>query len=301
MSKYLASVVIPTYKRSNYLIRAIDSVLNQTCKNIEIIIVDDNGKGSKAQRDTEKGLKKFLMLNNLKYIPLKTNLGACEARNKGSEVAKGKYLFFLDDDDEFLPTKVETQVKALKNHPQYDGNVAAFIRLDAKGVEIKSTENQPRVKGFKEFVTHGNFFTPMLCIKKTSFNEIGGFKDIARFQDRFFMLHSLKIGLKFQTINIPLHIMHEHDNLRVTNVSVKKTFKSLNTIKNFVLAYKKEFNVNEWHEYVISDCIIRANVLYNNNYLNRIKSIKFWLKCFIIKKNKNYIVMIIKALIPKNI
>ena len=54
------SVIIPTYKRSKYLIRAIKSVLNQTYENIEIIIVDDNGKGTEDQLDTELRLKEFI-------------------------------------------------------------------------------------------------------------------------------------------------------------------------------------------------------------------------------------------------
>ena len=70
---YKVSVVITTCRASNKLIRAIESVLKQSYKNIEIIVVDDNGDGTKEQIETEKMLGTYLNLNNFKYIKHKTN------------------------------------------------------------------------------------------------------------------------------------------------------------------------------------------------------------------------------------
>lgn len=99
----LVSVVIPTYKRSQYLTRALDSVLAQTHSNIEIIVVDDNGAGTPDQMATEKLLKLSEKYRQINYKAQPTNRGGCAARNLGYTVAKGNYVAFLDDDDLWYP------------------------------------------------------------------------------------------------------------------------------------------------------------------------------------------------------
>ena len=94
----LVSVVIPTYKRSNRLPIAINSVLSQTYSNVEIIVVDDNGENNHTL-DTKKILQPYLKKNQIKYICHQTNKGGCKARNTGAFAANGTYIAFLDDDD----------------------------------------------------------------------------------------------------------------------------------------------------------------------------------------------------------
>lgn len=107
----LVTVIIPTYKRCDFISRAIDSVLNQTYQNIEVIIIDDNGIGTDYQLKTKSILDQYLRLSNLQYIALAENTGVCDARNTGLSVARGKFLAFLDDDDVWNTTKLEKQVK----------------------------------------------------------------------------------------------------------------------------------------------------------------------------------------------
>ena len=136
------SVIIPTYKRSKYLIRAIKSVLNQTYENIEIIIVDDNGKGTEDQLDTELRLKEFIDKNQIVYVPLEKNSGGSAARNVGINKSTGKYIALLDDDDEFMPQKVELQVKKLESlGEEYKAVYSSFIRI-YEDQEIKYYNNK---------------------------------------------------------------------------------------------------------------------------------------------------------------
>ena len=79
------SVIIPTYKRSEFLIRAIESIINQTYSNIEIIVVDDNGIGL-IQKETHQIVSKF---PSVKLVTYKKNKGACFARNAGAQNATG--------------------------------------------------------------------------------------------------------------------------------------------------------------------------------------------------------------------
>ena len=99
------SVIIPTYKGSDNLIRAIKSVLNQTYKNIEIIVVDDNDENSIFRKENEERLKSFIDDNKIIYLKHKCNKNGAAARNTGLRKSSGAYITFLDDDDYFLYNK----------------------------------------------------------------------------------------------------------------------------------------------------------------------------------------------------
>ena len=97
------SVIIPTYNRAHLLGRAIKSVLNQTYKDFELIVVDDG-----STDDTEKVVGNFKD-ERIRYISLEKNMGAGVARNRGIEASRGKYIAFHDSDDEWLAEKLEKQ------------------------------------------------------------------------------------------------------------------------------------------------------------------------------------------------
>lgn len=106
----LVSIIIPTYKGSDKICNAVDSVLAQTYDNIEVIVVDDNGMGSTEQKSTEEKMGKYMNNAKVKYIAHEVNKNGAAARNTGIRASKGEFLGFLDDDDVFLPKKTEEQV-----------------------------------------------------------------------------------------------------------------------------------------------------------------------------------------------
>lgn len=113
MEKGLLSVVITTYKRHFDIIEeAIISVLEQTYKPIEILIVDDNCTDSPYSEEIISGLEKY---PQIRYIKMTENSGACAARNEGILEARGEYVGFLDDDDLWLPEKAEKQLALFEN------------------------------------------------------------------------------------------------------------------------------------------------------------------------------------------
>jgi len=111
----LVSVIICTYNRSHLLPRAINSVLNQTYKKFQLIIVDDS-------TDNTEEVVKLFKDNRIKYYKHE-NKGLLAARNRGIDLAKGKYIAFLDDDDELLKQALETAIDE-------------FSRLSSKGVKM---------------------------------------------------------------------------------------------------------------------------------------------------------------------
>ena len=102
------SVIIPMYNASNYIIECVNSVINQTYKNLEIILIDDKSKDDTLEKVSSIKDKR------IKIIKLKKNSGAAITRNKGIEAATGDYIAFLDSDDFWKEDKIEKQVEFIK-------------------------------------------------------------------------------------------------------------------------------------------------------------------------------------------
>lgn len=110
MNNPLVSVIIPTLNSQEYIKKSIQSLLNQTLENIEIIIIDDN-----SQDDTRKIINSFND-DRIKLIHRKNAGNLPSARNKGIKEANGKYIANQDSDDYSLPSRLQTQIKQLKKH-----------------------------------------------------------------------------------------------------------------------------------------------------------------------------------------
>ena len=123
MKEKLITTIITTYKRSDTLPRAIKSVLNQTYKNIEIIVVDDNDSDSIYRKETTKIMQGFANNPVVKYICHSKNLNGANARNTGLKIAKGDFITFLDDDDEYVSNHFEKLIPILDNSPNNVGAI----------------------------------------------------------------------------------------------------------------------------------------------------------------------------------
>ena len=143
------SVVIPTYNRRNFIQQAIESVLNQTYKDYEIIIVDD------ASTD---GTTDWLTTTypDIKVISLTKNCGAPRARNEGIRAAKGDIVAFLDSDDQWLPNYLEKQIEALKANPSAIFSFCNYSRQIKKANKIIKTDKyiyKPKPQ-YLDFIHH---------------------------------------------------------------------------------------------------------------------------------------------------
>ena len=144
MKEKLVSIIMPTYNCGSFIKETIESVLNQTYKNWELIIVDDCSKD-----DTEKAVK-TIKDKRIKYHKLKTNSGAAVARTEAMKKAKGYYMAFLDSDDLWYPDKLEKQIKFMKDN-NYDFTCTAYEQIDEKEnllnkiIKVKKKANYDRI------------------------------------------------------------------------------------------------------------------------------------------------------------
>lgn len=191
----LVSVIIPTYKRPDTLDRAIRSVLNQTYKNIDIYVVDDNNPDTDGRIHTIEKMKEFENNPRVHYIKQPRNMNGSVARNTGAWASKGEYIAFLDDDDEFLPEKIETQLKRFEELPDdYAVCYSRYYTVKPGGKKHLAPETR-----------EGNLYLDALSrklsfqagsnmlIKRKAFEDINGFDEsFIRSQDKEIVARLLK-------------------------------------------------------------------------------------------------------------
>lgn len=127
----IISVVIPSYNRGHCLKKCLESVLNQTFQDIEVIVVDD------ASTDETNALIMALSDPRIRYIAHEVNRGGAAARNTGIKAAQGEFVAFLDSDDTWVPQKLEKQLALLNEKGLEYGYVYSwFIRNNPQGEEL---------------------------------------------------------------------------------------------------------------------------------------------------------------------
>ena len=168
------SVVIPTYNRADLLPRAVNSVLAQTFTDFELIIVDD------ASPDRTPQVAAAFNDPRVRHVRHPRGKGPAGARNTGIAQSRGRYVAFLDDDDEFLPQKLERQVRALDAAPPQVG--MAYVQAEYVGPD---GEVQRTLRHTEE----GDLFDELLALRlffgigstamfrASVFAEIGGFDE----------------------------------------------------------------------------------------------------------------------------
>ncbi len=205
------SVIIPSYNRAYLISRAVGSVLNQTFRDFELIVVDD------CSTDNTVEVVKSFNDKRIRYIRHEKNKGGSSARNTGIKLAKGEYIAFLDSDDEWLPEKIEQQIKILEDTSTNVGVVhTEFFIKEPDGKTHIAHKNVP----VKERNIHrqlleveGSFVaTPTIFIRKICFDKVGMFdENLTRLQDWELMIR-ISEYFEFIFIDTPLVKVHITDN-----------------------------------------------------------------------------------------
>ena len=200
------SIILPTYNRAYIIEKAIQSVLNQTYQDFELIIVDDG-----STDNTEEIIKKLQEKDKrIRYIKLETNKGAAAARNEGIKIAHGKYITFQDSDDEWLPEKLEKQMKIFETTPEDIIVYTGFWRIDGDEKTYIPDINISNREGniHKELLKRNFIGTPSILLLKKNLEKIGMFdENLSRLQDWDLAIRLSKY-YNFKLIDEPLYISY---------------------------------------------------------------------------------------------
>lgn len=207
----LVTVYIPTYNRRALLERAVESVLNQTYTNLEVIIVDDCSPDDTLDYLAQVAKKD----SRVRYFQNEKNSGACVSRNKAIMEAKGEFITGLDDDDYFLMFHIEGYVKKWRSCSEEKNLVCLYPDLHIKtrsGHRIKS-----RISSIndRKLLLVGNYIGNQVFARASLFRENLFYEKMPAWQDLECWYRMLKSGIamnaKLQTYIVD--ISHEHERI----------------------------------------------------------------------------------------
>jgi len=160
--------IIPTKNRAGFLSKALDSILSQTYKSIEIIVVNDN-----STDNTRAVLADYAATDSrIKVIHNDISIGGAPSRDLAIQIARGKYTAFLDDDDEWLPSKIEKQIKYAESYSV----VSCYLSSRSKRRFCEHVTYRPKIVSLRDIIWEYGSFAPSSIMAKTDYlREINGF------------------------------------------------------------------------------------------------------------------------------
>lgn len=204
----LVSVIIPSYNAEDTLGRAIESVLSQTYPDIDLIVVNDGSTDSTQAVATSYQRVRCLS---------QSNQGLASARNLGAAHARGKYLAFLDADDQWTPNKIQRQMQVITRDSRVTvlGTHVVRVVVDAAGNQL-SRRPSPRADGrlvevtFGELTVGNRICGASVLLRRADFEETGGFDAaLLAAEDYDLWLRMAAAGHRLFNLNEPLYVFYE--------------------------------------------------------------------------------------------
>ncbi len=233
ITKPTISVILATYNRADLLPRAIDSILSQTYKDFELIIVDD-GSSDK----TDALIHQYMAQDNrIRYIKNPQNKGVSYSRNIAINNARGDYIAIIDSDDQALPNRLEKQLRIIRENPSYtaiSGGVYSFEDKIASTQLIKWNDYTPVKNNFLLSFIFANTFSNAASMFKRDFindHNIRYNETYIAAEDYDFWVQILQNGGKLLTVYDPFTFIRYHSSnsnkyyeemVRISNLIHKK-------------------------------------------------------------------------------
>jgi len=267
MNNGKVSVVITTKNRKNYLKQAIDSVLSQTYKNIEIIIVNDG-----SDDGTNDYLKKFFNNKKALIITNESSMGANYCRNLGIKNSKGDYLAFLDDDDFWDKNKLKKQVELIESDERIGLVSSAFYLVDENGKIIRTFRRKNEIitsrNAIDRLVYEGNFIGgfsfPLIRSNIVKSQNIVLDNKVKQSQDIIFYLDLLPHFSNIAIIKEPL-VYHRKHTMGQISWNVENFIQGTESVINYLLQNN-----------------------FDDKYINQFKKTRYKAICLITKDDRTF-------------
>lgn len=290
--KDLVTIVLTTCKRAPEIVkRAVLSITDQTYQNWELIIVDDSPNGFELRDEVKKQVLSIVPQHKLIYMQNPENRGACYSRNIGLEKARGEFIAYIDDDDEWLPEKLEKQVNTFHSSSI---NVALVYGPFYKVYEHsgkKEVEQLIDISGieFRDLLYMGNPFggMSMPLLRTECVLGVGGFDELMQSsQDTDLWLRIFR-SYAVKYMDIPLVLYYVHEGEQISSNPIKK-IRGIERINEKYKEYLENDAELWWKRHSIL-------IMYYVRNKERKKAFSIWWQC--VKKCPKEIVLNIRYLL----
>lgn len=253
------SVILPTYNGTNYIVEAVESVLAQTFNEFELIVVDDG-----STHDIQQVLEKYIQENDLTYVRTE-NKGPGAARNLGSQMAKGEYLAFIDDDDIWQADKLQKQFDLLNQNPSAVACYTDAYTILPDGVYGKERRSLETGKLWEGKVLSHLIFTNFIplsstVVRKSVFERMGKFSEI----QELFLVEDYDLWLRFAAVGdfcvVDEPLIYYRTRAPLSRLEKIKTYKKL------VRMYSKQLrnsHARDYFWYLIGLAIVTIKLYYH--------------------------------------
>lgn len=275
----LVSIVIPCYNHEEFVQDSIQSVINQTYENIELIIIDDGSKDSsveKIQKMISTCTKRFTRFE----FRSRPNKGLSATLNEALEWCEGTYYSALASDDIFLKNKIQSQIDCfLKlNNEKIVGIFGGYNLIDINNKVIKTILSKNKIYNFNDIFLHNfNLPAPTALLKLENVKKVGGYDEKLKIEDWFMWLKLTEDGNKLMSfeqilVNYRSHESNTSKNLEFMNIERKKVIDCFNDNENYSSAKIKL----EWLNTTDSLYINKKNSFLKLKKLLRNKPLKLF-------------------------
>lgn len=252
----LVSAVIATYNAAKYVSLAIRSVLDQTYRNVEVLIVDDG-----STDNTGEIILPLLADSRVRYL-VQENKGQAAARNYGVRESRGDYIGFLDADDLWAPEKLALQMSLFSSARNIGVVYSRLVYIDEAGKQLRIAENElfrGRVSGpllIRNFVGFGTG-----VVRRECFSRLGGFKEYLRRGDDYDLWLKFSTQYEFDYVDRPL-LHYRIWSGQISNNCRSRYLVGIEIMKNFLQEFpgvvNKDTENEAWaHTYVgFGDCML---------------------------------------------
>lgn len=289
---FLVSVVIPVYNGARYIQVAIDSILEQTYNNYEIIVIDDG-----STDDTRQQLQ--LYKGKIRYI-YQENQGSAAARNLGINLSKGNLVAFLDADDFWtMPDKLEKQVYMFVDNPSLGGINTGWTIVDDAGNQIKTVQpwHKSPILNLETWLKKKCVRTSAMIFRKGWLEKVGGFdEELKQSHDVDLALRLSLAGCETVWLKEATVAYRQHDNNTTKNnlkqakymQAVLDKFFARQDLPESISAQESQIRYHTlvwiaWYQYCSDDLDEMQNFLQKSFNLSpylRVENISHWLNSF---------------------
>ena len=254
MCDKLVSVVIPCYNAEKYLVESIDSIINQSYTNLEIICIDD------CSTDNTLNLLNIIAEKDSRLVILHNseNLKISKTLNRGIEYAHGAYIARMDADDISLPTRIEKQVDFLERNPHIDicGTSCEIIDINKNVIgKLYYLLNSEEIKAMLLF--ESGFAHPTVMFRKRIYEVIGGYSDSMPIEDFEYWIRIAKNNAMANLPHILLLYRWHGNNVSITQYKYRcdRLLQMIGQHSNFFInsntcrEYNMRFMLANWNQY----------------------------------------------------